>query len=182
MQTVEKLLRPSEKRTRILTLIAGNIRLSLSFTWRIAATCTCVSAPRLFHLCNYSLLDGHSGKRKMYDTMRNEFYWPHRSNAVYAIVCDCHFCGQNRTYGKRQRQPKLFLPEGPMKQAIDILEFVPRSKESKQFEVMMTDQYVKLTKAATTKQTNATTVARHLLEHWVEKYGTLPEPLTDNGL
>lgn len=35
-----------------------------------------VLRPRLLRLCYYSLLAGHLGERRMYDSLRWEFYWP----------------------------------------------------------------------------------------------------------
>lgn len=38
---------------------------------------------------HYELMVGHPGERRVYDSRRLEFHWPHLASDVYAAVCDC---------------------------------------------------------------------------------------------
>lgn len=60
---------------------------------------------------SYTLLVGHSGKRRVYVLVRKGLYQPHIGNDVFATVRDCHSREQNRNHRKDQRKLKLFSPK-----------------------------------------------------------------------
>ena len=128
-------------------------------------------------------LAGHPGARRMYDTMRCEFYWPHMANDVYETVQRCESCAATRgTQYTKQKHLRLFPANGPLEfVAMDILGPLPKTKQGNQFVVVLTDRYSKLTRAIPTGKTTATTVATIFVDHWVIPYGIPNYVLTDNG-
>lgn len=103
-------------------------------------------------------------------------------NEAYATVRCCRSYAQIGTLENNQRKVKLFSPESPLEYGgMNIPGPVPRTKEGNQLFVVMKDRYTKLTETTPTANTNATTVARSLPEHWVETFGMPSKLLTDNG-
>ena len=45
--------------------------------------------PRLLTMCHRSVLAGHPGQTRMYDTMRRTYYWPQMAADIAATVRDC---------------------------------------------------------------------------------------------
>lgn len=56
---------------------------------RVVCTSLC-SCP--LHIWYYSVLAGHPGIRRMYDSMSTDLYWSSMVNDVYTTVRDCRFC------------------------------------------------------------------------------------------
>lgn len=85
-----------------------------------------------------------------------ELCCPHMANAVYATLCDSHFCAENRTHGKIQRQLELFLLKGLLEyMGMDILETLPKTERGSQFVIVIIDRCTKLTEAVPSTKTNA---------------------------
>ena len=135
----------------------------------------------LYH-AHYPCTAGHPGARKMYDTLRRQYYWPHQATDVYVLVERCPECRKNRPSAKHQRELKLFPAAGPLEFiAMDILGPLPRSKKGNRFITVMTDRYSKLTRAVPSTKTTAPQVALIFLDNWVIPYGIPSYVLTDNG-
>lgn len=85
--------------------------------------------PRFLHICHYSPLAGHSGERRVYDSMRKKFYGSHKAIGVYTSLREFHYGVQNRTHGKRQLLLKLVLTKAPLQyKGINILQPLPKTK------------------------------------------------------
>lgn len=108
----------------------------------------------------------------MYKSMMKELYCVHVASDVYDTVRDCRSCTQDRTHGKKQRDLKLFFPDGALEHvSMDILGPLLKTKHGNQFVTPMTDRYTKLTRAISTKKTNDTAVSRIFFEHCVANFG-----------
>lgn len=133
-------------------------------------------------LSHYHLLAGHSGQRRMYDTMRRDYYWPHMANDVAEIINQCQSCARNRGHVKLQRQLQLFPASGPLEfVALDILGPLPKTKKENLYVVVMTDRYSKLTRDIPTSSITTTAVKYIFSEHWINPHGIPAFVLTDNG-
>lgn len=65
--------------------------------------------PRTLRLSHYSRLARHQAGRRMYDTMRQELYWPNISNDVYQVAQDFRSYTANRgTIHRHQKKRRLF--------------------------------------------------------------------------
>ena len=77
---------------------------------------------------------------------------------------------------------KLFPATGPLESiAMDLLGPLPPSRAGNRFILVMTDRFTKLTQIVPLKKTTAHDVAMAFCIHWVYKYGTPKETLTENG-
>lgn len=45
----------------------------------------------------------HAGARRMYDTLRQHYFWPHRQQDVQAYVWPCESCRRHRLLDKQQQ-------------------------------------------------------------------------------
>lgn len=137
---------------------------------------------------NYGLPASHPGERDVYNSLREEFWWPQKASNVYVTIPDYRFYAQNRTHGKWQRLLKLFFPEGPSEYLVtNILRPRVKTEPGVQLAVMRTHHYTeepKLywpTKLILTTKTNITTIPCIFLEHSVGNYCTSCRLRTDNS-
>lgn len=90
--------------------------------------------------------------------------------------------GPNGYKFKRQRQQQLFSLGGPLDIiAIDTLDSLSHTRLGKQFVVITTYQYSKLTRTIVTSSNSSTFVAYIFLKHSVIIYEIPNIMLTDNG-
>lgn len=59
--------------------------------------------PALLYYGNDQLLAGHLGGRRMYNTMRWFYHWPHMANDFYTYVQKCLDCRKHRRHPTHQR-------------------------------------------------------------------------------
>ena len=52
--------------------------------------------PRLLHYAHHALLAGAPGGRKLYTTLRRDYYWPSMAVQCYQTVRNCSECAKNR--------------------------------------------------------------------------------------
>ena len=138
---------------------------------------------RVLHLAHHPLTAGHPGARRMYDTLRTQFYWPHMANDVFQTVRNCRSCARVRgTTYKHRRFLRLFPAEYPLQfVAIDLLGPLPRTTNGNRHVLVITDRFSKLSRAVPLVRINSTSVVRAFLENWAYPYA-LPETLlSDNG-
>eukprot|EP00171_Calliarthron_tuberculosum_P022587 IDg22587t1 len=78
---------------------------------------------RLLHLAHYPQVSGHPGGRKMYQTMRKQFYWPGMALSCYQAVRACPACARERIkLQSNSTTMKLFPLSGPLEDvAMDLL-------------------------------------------------------------
>ena len=84
----------------------------------------------VLHIHHYSRLGGHPGCRKLYATLRRQFYWPSMPSDVYRLVRSCQSCARERIQGvKRSSFLNLFPATAPFQDiAIDILGPLAKAK------------------------------------------------------
>ena len=138
---------------------------------------------RLLYLAHYPRLQGHPGARRMYDSLRQDFYWRFMANDVFETVRRCLSCAKSKGTSKQaQRFLKLFPANGPFEfVAMDILGPLPKTSHGKQYVLVITDRYTKLARAIPMKKTTAPLVAAAFLQNWIYPYGIPESLLTDNG-
>ena len=71
--------------------------------------------PRVLHLEHNTICGGHSGGRRMYQSLRRVYYWPRLALDCYATVSNCEACAQERVpLQKKSEKLELFPPQGPL--------------------------------------------------------------------
>jgi Integrase core domain len=116
-------------------------------------------------------------------SLRTGFIWPGMSADVTKHVNACPSSCQARLKKQRRtRHLKHFSPSAPLEQvAIDILGPLPKTNRSHQYVLVVTDQYLKLTRAAPLRDVTAHEVAATFIDLWVASYGIPVFLLSDNG-
>lgn len=51
---------------------------------------------RILYLSHFSAVAAHSGARRMYETLRRDYYWPHMAKEVYLLIKECPSCAKTR--------------------------------------------------------------------------------------
>lgn len=137
---------------------------------------------RIIILAHSSLAASHPGKRKMYDSVRREFDWPHMVSSVYIVVNNCTEFPRMGTKFSHHRKLELFPPDGPLELvAIDILGPLPGIKADRHFIFIVTDRYTKIARAIPTKIVTSTEVTNIFFNDWIVPSRPPNTVLSDNG-
>ncbi|CDF38002.1 unnamed protein product [Chondrus crispus] len=138
---------------------------------------------RLLQLCHAPTIAGHPGQNRMYFALCREYYWPHLAADVAATGRGYRTCAMNRVkLRKHLNRWRLFPATRPLESlAIDILGPLQKMKAGKQFLLVITDRFTKLTQVMTLRTVTAYTVAVAFCDAWVFKYGVPRSLLSDNG-
>lgn len=62
---------------------------------------------RILDISNHLLLAGCSVERRMYDTMRKDYYSSFTAQGVYHIMSNCHCCARIGLFSKNKRHLQL---------------------------------------------------------------------------
>ncbi len=91
-------------------------------------------------------MSGHSGSKRMYLTMRQEYYWPSMVIDLYKSVSRCVSCKKDRIdMKKRTNLLKLFPAQAPLESvALHLLGPLPKSKSEYRFVLVMVNRFTKL--------------------------------------
>lgn len=120
---------------------------------------------------HYSLLCGHLCERQMYDSLTQEFHWPHMVSDFYILVNNCTDYPSIVLNFIHQRELELFPAAGSLEfVVVDIFGSLPKTKAGDQFIVIVTDSYAKLRRAISTKRKTSTPVANILFNDWIKSY------------
>ena len=139
--------------------------------------------PRVLHLAHYPATSGHPGGRKMYYTVRRDYYWPALAVDCYTTVRNCSECARERIQlRKNSKRMRLFPARRPLEEvSIDILGELIRTKRGNQYLLVITDRYSKLVRTVPLKRITAFSIAKAFVDHWVYVYGPPLSLLADNG-
>lgn len=101
------------------------------------------------HLHHYLPIAGLPDQRRMYDTIRRDYYKPNMAKDVYTTVTQFAGCVTNGNQD-RHRRPLQLLPVSGLLYfvAIGIVGFLPKTAQASKYAFVLTDWYIKLTQAA----------------------------------
>jgi len=138
---------------------------------------------RLLRYQHQSVLAGHPGSRRMYDTLRRYVYWPTMVVDVYKHVEQCPACAKNRLSERRHTSTMQLFPalEPFSGLAMDLLGPLTISRGGHKHVLVICDRFTKLTRAIPLRVATALTVSSALIDTWVAAYGIPDSVLTDNG-
>ncbi|XP_059474872.1 uncharacterized protein LOC132196326 [Neocloeon triangulifer] len=139
--------------------------------------------PRVLEVCHNLPTGAHKGGFRMFYDIRKRFYWPgwHRDVRQHCVLCMS--CVQKK--GKNM-QPVLNRPVAPVvwrlqRIAIDVKGPLPLSKKRNRYILTFVDHFTHYPEAAAVANTDAPTVAWHLVDKIISRYGVPLEMLTDRG-
>ena len=116
---------------------------------------------RLLRHQRHSVLAGHPGLRRMYDTLRRYVYWPTMVVHVYKHVEQCPACAKNRLSKRRHTSKmKLFPALEPFSGlAMDLLCPLTTSRGGHKHVLVICDRFPELTRAIPLRDATALTVS-----------------------
>lgn len=136
----------------------------------------------IFNLTHYTVFAGRTVNRRMSDSFRWKFYWPHVVSDVFIVLKNnskCFWMGSN---SNRRIRLVLFPPAGSLKfVAKDNWGPLSKIRAGNQFFVIMIKRYTKLTKVLPTNKVTLTRVLNILLTVSVTAYEISDTVLSDNG-
>jgi len=120
-----------------------------------------------------SPLAAHPGGYRMYQTLRDHYYWPSLAADVFGWVAAFPTCAKNRLMGTQSTAPiRLFPDTEPFAAAaLDLLGPLPRTPEGYEYILVICDRFTKVTRAVPLKNISALDVLsrgfgiRHFLLH-----------------
>lgn len=134
-----------------------------------------------FH--NDPIFGGHVGKKKLYEKLRSQFYWPNMTKDVSKFVSACHKCKVNKPKNLH-KEPMIITktPQQPFECIIvDTIGKLPKSKNNNEYIVTIICELTKYLVTIAIPNKEANTVAKAIVESFVLKYGLMKEILSDNG-
>ena len=139
---------------------------------------------RILNLEHYPKTASHPGGRKLYYSLRRDFYWPSMAVECYATVKNCVTCAKNRiALRKRAIFVRLFPATIPLEfVSIDILDELIRTRRGNKFLLVINDRFSKLLRTIPLRLITAMEIARAFTHHWVFVYGSPLTLFSDNGL
>ena len=148
-------------------------RLFLPPTWRDHALRQVHDAPG----------GGHRGKEGTFRKLQQQFWWPGMRNSADQWVDQCGVCGQLRGPNPNIRAPLWPIEESaPLQRlAVDVVGPLPRTRAGNRYILTMIDPFSRWAEVAALKDHTAKTVASAILHHWVSRFGTPQEILSDQG-
>jgi len=115
---------------------------------------------RLLKYQHQSVLAGHPGSRRMYETLRRYLYWPTMVVDIYKNVEQCHTCAKNRLSERKHTIVMKFFTAEPFSGlAMDLLGPLPSSNAGHKHVLVTCDRFTKLTRAIPLSEATELTVA-----------------------
>lgn len=124
---------------------------------------------RILHLSHFSEVGAHPGERKLYLTLRRDFYWPTTAFDCYAVRCSCMDSIKNDVkLRKHSKKVPLILTWARLEFiAVDILKERIRTPQGHGYLLLITDQFSKLVRTIPLKRITTRVMARAIFNHWV---------------
>lgn len=141
-----------------------------------------ISPPRILYLCYFSLLAGHSDKRRLYNTIREPFCCPHMSSNVYNTVTMYMSSTRYRRTNNIQRNLRLIPLVGPLDVlGISTLGALQKTKGGNKYIFVIIGDFFELTNDIPTAETTSAWNSHVFMEHWVADFGLPSVILADIG-
>ena len=124
----------------------------------------------------------HIGSTKMYETLKNKYFWPNMladiRNRLNACISCCHV--KENKYGVTQLQP--VVTNTPFERiAIDIAGPLPPAYTGDRYILGVIDYFSKFSMLIPLKSIDAITVSRALLQRWISVFGIPQSINSDRG-
>ncbi|KAE8738016.1 hypothetical protein FOCC_FOCC016513 [Frankliniella occidentalis] len=128
---------------------------------------------------------GHNNYKRMYDKVRERWYWPGMSQDIYAFAGACHKCALRKrgTHGAPAPLQEHVLPTRPFQYvSCDVVGPLPVSvPDEYRYIVTFICLLTKFTEAVAVRSQTTEDVARAFVNQLVARYGVPDYLLTDNG-
>jgi transposase InsO family protein len=139
---------------------------------------------KLIHETHGALLAGHEGISKTKERLLQSYFWPNMDKEIARHVEACQKCQARRRDVRPTPNLLTPLPQcTALNQRVHMDLFGPLkvSNQGKKFVLCLTDAFTKYAVMIAIDNKEAATVAKHIFESWICKFGTPLEFVSDNG-
>ena len=126
---------------------------------------------------------GHMGVAKTLEKLQQRFYWVKQRSTVEEWCKKCNVCNSRKSLPKKRCAPLQPIQiDDPLKcVAMDILGPLPTTARGNKYVLAVGDYFTKWTEAYPMTDSEATTVARLLVNEFICRFGVPEQLLTDQG-
>ena len=130
-----------------------------------------------------SLLGGHQGMERTYQSIRQKYFWPRMFSDIESYVTSCEICQQVKRNYHAMPAPLQPLPAGDTfsRLHLDFLGPLKKTSNGHQYILLVVDSFSKWCEAFPLKTMHASEVARILYNEIICRYGAPSSILTDRG-
>jgi len=129
------------------------------------------------------VLGGHVGQSKVYEKLRERYWWSGMKADVDAWVKKCQVCRERKDSPKPVTVPlvPIYSDTAHDRWVVDFVGKLPCTERGNEYILAFTDQFTKQVEAFSCKSADARTVAFHLLNDIIARYGVPRVLASDNG-
>lgn len=125
---------------------------------------------------------GHYGPRKIYDRMKQTFFWPKMRRDIRRIVSSCDVCQKAKVFNVCRGETHAVIPNKPGELvSVDLMGPLPRSLSSATYLFVVVDLFTKLVRLYAIKKASARVLLNKILTKYVQELGKPQAILSDNG-
>jgi len=131
----------------------------------------------------YHSLLAHPGFGKLYNSMKQIYFWPSMKQSILNVVQQCKWCSQRKSKGQTRELKKGLYSEYPFQKIfLDLTGPLPTTKTGFRYILAVIDGYSKWTSLIPLKSCNARDVVNGFLQNWISIYGPPEKIHSDNVL
>ena len=125
----------------------------------------------------------HLGTDRIYELLKQRFYWPSMYNYIRSFTLHCQTCQQSKCDTRPPKAPLLpmFIPNAPMQFLSLDIGYLPKDASGYQYILLIGDVFSKYIDAIPLKDQTAPTIVSTLQTKWFYVHGTPFYLLTDQG-
>jgi hypothetical protein len=134
--------------------------------------------------CHDHRLGGHLGSNKVFDKIRERFYWPNMKKDITHWIDSCPACLSKKTplhKNPGRMVPIPVVPEPFHTLGMDLVGPLPPTRSGNRHILVITDYFTKWPEAFALQSQDAPTVAKVLVEQVISRHGAPKRILTDRG-
>ena len=143
-------------------------------TW-LQLVVPCPLRDEVLHELHAGALEGHLGKDKTLNKVKERFYWPGMQHDVRNWCRTCEACQTRKSAPKKNHAPLQTIKAGfPMQVvAVDIMGPLPESETGNKYVLVASDYFTKWTEVYAIPNQEATTVAQKLTDEMFCRFSPL---------
>ena len=116
-------------------------------------------------------LMGHLGIEKVYQKLREEFYWINMKSDVVSCLKKCEFCQAYKEKNTKNRAPLLLSKSSELfhRIAMDIAGPLPKGSHGNMYILAIIDYFSKFAVLVPLRNIDAKTIAEKLFSKWIHQ-------------
>ena len=125
----------------------------------------------------------HFGTDKVYQLLKDRYYWPNMYNYIKAFSKGCETCQKTKCDSSPPKAPlvPMYIPQAPTQFVAIDFAFLPKDQQGYQYMLLIGDVFSKFISAIPLKEQTATSIVDAFLKDWLYIHGTPMYLLSDQG-